>query len=340
MAELYIPSQDGSVVGWVPISGATLVETLDDGATPNDADYVESPSPPNGAVFEVLVPGVADPASNSTAGISVRFRAMGVYEQPTQPGEASGHSWRDFGESLWNYFGPSESGVKPIQATGLLEQYRNLAPDDYYRALVTNPTSGVAVADSGAVLIPASPIIYDVYRNTALLDSDVVWTSGWEIEPVITDKTQKTFVLTGVLAGNLTAYGIGQKPGTPAPTYAQIALGLDGNGATAPMTGQIAGSLGETVELTLTRNTGLSPIFDLYVAVDPAAGVTTFTAQLLSPPPGKGFLVVGGLPAPEGSMLLQLPITVVDGDVIEYDLNSRPSASVVTIQPNGVRSVG
>ena len=200
------------------------------------------------------------------------------------------------------------------------------------------------VGVDGEVISTPGTIIYDVYENGDVIQQDLVFGGGWATggQPIIISRTSTTFTLTGQTAALGSVSAIGQRPGLSPPSYSQVVDGKDSEDNDAPMVGEVAvADFTQPFTLTMTRVLGdTHPIFDVYVAVSSEDPVVGYSSELLAPPAGKGYVVVGGLPAPTGSMLLQLPITVVDGDVIEYDLNSRPSASVVTIQPNGVRSAG
>lgn len=208
--------------------------------------------------------------------------------------------------------------------------------DDF---LISNTNDTFIVLNTGQVLYSTVPLVYNTYVDGQLDFEGLVYNAGWTTSPVIISRTASSFVLQGQTDSTATVYAILQKVGLSAPTFAQISAGTDSSDSPARGSAQVDASFTQPFTLEIFRNTGLDyPIYDVYVAVSATATPVSFTQQLLAPPAGKGYVIVGDLPAPEGSMLLQLPITVVNGDVIEYDLNSRPSSKVVTVLPNGVRS--
>lgn len=248
---------------------------------------------------------------------------------------------RNYSDPLWMGLGTPYVGVPSTECTGLLQAYRNIAGDSLYRALVTSPTSGILVLDSGEVVFTStSTVTYDIYIDGGLVLSDVVWTSGWAIggEPQLIAVTPTEYVIQGQASVLGNVYGILQQRGRPSPTYDQIVAGTDYNDDPARGFSSALGDISVPVTLTVERTVGIAPIHDVFVVVEGFSSVWSFPDALLQPPAGKGFVVVGNLPAQGGSMLTELQISAAEGDVIEYDLLSRPSSLTVTITPDGLRS--
>jgi hypothetical protein len=71
------PSSDIAANGWLPSSGSTLWEMLDE-TSASDADYIYSPDNPTTQQFEVKLSTVNDPAVSTGHVISIRFVAVNV----------------------------------------------------------------------------------------------------------------------------------------------------------------------------------------------------------------------------------------------------------------------
>jgi hypothetical protein len=68
------PTSDITTTGWTPSSGSTLYEMLDDGASTNDSDYIDSPaSPTTASPAEVKFGTVTDPLLSTDHKVRYRF---------------------------------------------------------------------------------------------------------------------------------------------------------------------------------------------------------------------------------------------------------------------------